>query len=160
MEKLKPIKRSKELAPLSREHHDGLILVWKIRMGIKKSIELTRIGKYVQFFYQTSLSRHFEIEEEYVFSLLPPQNMERKEAETQHLVLRRQIAEIGEAATLTNTSLIDFSDLLEGHIRFEERILFPMIEKEADPVLFSTYGKMLIEEEVKSCAVYSDEFWL
>ncbi len=160
MEKLKPIKRSKELAPLSREHHDGLMLVWKIRRGIKKGIQLERIGKYVQFFYQNSLRRHFEIEEEYVFLLLSQHNMERKEAEAQHLVLRRQIEEMSDIAQLINACLIEFSDLLERHIRFEERILFPLIEKEADPVLFSTYGKMLIDEEVKGCAIYNDEFWL
>ena len=34
MEEIKPLKRSKELAPLSREHHDGLLFAWKIKQGL------------------------------------------------------------------------------------------------------------------------------
>ena len=160
MEKLKPIKRSKELAPLSREHHDGLMLVWKIRKGIRKETEPQRIGKYVQFFYRNHLIRHFEIEEQYIFSLLPPTNPVRLEAESQHTELRKMIGEISDPKLLNITCLVGFSDLLEGHIRLEERILFPLIEKEADPGLFATYGNMLANEEILGCSVYADEFWL
>ena len=33
-----PIKRSEYLKPLSRDHHQGLLLCWKIRTGLKKGI--------------------------------------------------------------------------------------------------------------------------
>ncbi|WP_241739476.1 hypothetical protein [Aestuariibaculum marinum] len=33
---MKPLKRHKALQPLSREHHYGLLLTWKIRTGFKK----------------------------------------------------------------------------------------------------------------------------
>ena len=49
--KSKPIKRHKALQPLSRDHHHGLLLSWKIRAGFSKNIEPNRIlykGK--QFF--------------------------------------------------------------------------------------------------------------
>ena len=39
---IKPIKRSKQLAPLSREHHDGLMYVWKIREVLLPSAVLYR----------------------------------------------------------------------------------------------------------------------
>jgi len=38
-----PIKRSIALQPLSREHHHGLLLCWKIRTGLKKGIDIDRI---------------------------------------------------------------------------------------------------------------------
>ena len=45
----KPQKRHKALQPLSREHHHGLLLSWKIRTGFSKDIaqnvlEPTQIG--------------------------------------------------------------------------------------------------------------------
>ena len=41
-----PIKRSEFLKPISREHHHGLLLCWKIRAGLKKGIEPERIKLY------------------------------------------------------------------------------------------------------------------
>jgi len=40
-----PIKRNEALKPLSRDHHHGLLLCWKIRQGIKLNIEPERIKK-------------------------------------------------------------------------------------------------------------------
>ena len=37
--KNKPIKRHKAIQPLSREHHQGLLLCWKIGKGFEKGIE-------------------------------------------------------------------------------------------------------------------------
>ena len=53
----KPIKRSEELVSLSRDHHDGLLLSWKIRTGINKGIELKRIADYVLHSYRTELDK-------------------------------------------------------------------------------------------------------
>ena len=35
----KPLKRHAGLVELSRDHHHGLLLSWKIRQGLKKEIE-------------------------------------------------------------------------------------------------------------------------
>jgi len=48
MEPKKPIKRDKVLQPLSHDHHQGLLLCWKIRTGIKKGIELWNGSKPIQ----------------------------------------------------------------------------------------------------------------
>ena len=42
----KPIKRSKQLSPLSREHHDGLLFAWKIRQGFENGTPLEEMRKY------------------------------------------------------------------------------------------------------------------
>jgi hypothetical protein len=70
----KPIKRSEFLKPLSREHHRGLLFCWKIRAGIKKNVEVSRIKKYADWFYQNYLVPHFEVEEKYVFPILGNEN--------------------------------------------------------------------------------------
>ncbi len=41
----KPIKRSVALKPLSREHHHGLLLSWKIREGFNRNVEIERIKR-------------------------------------------------------------------------------------------------------------------
>jgi len=51
----KPLKRYKALQPLSKEHHHGLLLSWKLRMGFKKNIEIERMKTYADWFYQTHL---------------------------------------------------------------------------------------------------------
>ena len=61
-----PIKRSIALQPLSREHHHGLLLCWKIRTGLKKGIDIDRIKKYSDWFFKNSLLTHFNIEEELI----------------------------------------------------------------------------------------------
>ena len=38
MNQPKPIKRSKELVPLSKEHHEGLLFAWKIKQGLQNGI--------------------------------------------------------------------------------------------------------------------------
>lgn len=59
----KPIKRYETIAQFSREHHFGLLLVWKIKQGIKKSISPERISNYVLCFYEQDLKQHFSNEE-------------------------------------------------------------------------------------------------
>jgi hypothetical protein len=71
MEKLKPLKRNAALADFSRDHHIALLLLWKIREGMKKSIQPARMGKYVVHFFESELIPHFKTEEELLFSRLP-----------------------------------------------------------------------------------------
>jgi hypothetical protein len=61
--KIAPIKRDKALQEVSREHHHGLLLCWKIRKGFSKGIEPERIKRYADWFYKTHLISHFEVEE-------------------------------------------------------------------------------------------------
>jgi hypothetical protein len=85
MAELKPIKRSNELKALSREHHDGLLLCWKINTGLNKNIALDRITSYLVDFFDHSIEAHFAEEENYVYPLIDPGHKDRKEAEAQHV---------------------------------------------------------------------------
>ncbi|NJO25088.1 MAG: hypothetical protein HC867_03800 [Bacteroidia bacterium] len=68
MEKTEPIKRSPQLAPLSREHHDGLLFVWKIRQGLQNNTDVLTIADFILWYDEQHLKTHFETEEK----LLPP----------------------------------------------------------------------------------------
>lgn len=148
---IKPIKRAKALLPLSREHHHGLLLCWKIKTGIGRNIEAARIKKYVAWFYETHLSPHFEFEEKYVFPLLGA-SYKRKLAEKQHL----QIRQIIEPA-FSHDDLHQLQYLLNEHIRFEERELFNDIQDLGLSEKLSAIEGLI--KETKFCENESDPFW-
>ena len=123
----KPLKRHKALQPLSRDHHQGLLLSWKIRSGFSKNIEAERIKTYTDWFFETHLMPHFELEETYIFPLLEADNELIKRAMADHRRLKR----LFNAKDNIEKSLHKIEEELEQHIRFEERVLFPEIQKVA-----------------------------
>lgn len=155
----KPIKRSKELASLSREHHDGLLLCWKINTGLDNNIPTERIGAYVLNFYDTNLNQHFIEEERYLFPLLPANNPDREEAETHHKMLREMIAVFRNIDQINALSLKYFAETLNTHIRFEERVLFNIIEEEAGIDKLKSIEKN-ITGHIRQTAEWHDQFWL
>ena len=124
-----PIKRHKSLRPLSREHHDGLLLCWKIRRGIQKQVDPGRIGRYVQYYLKTHLEPHFRIEEQAVFPVLGQENEMVRQALDDHNRLRS----LRELDHPNYTALELIQQQLEKHIRFEERVLFQELQKVATP---------------------------
>ena len=53
--------------------------------------------------------------------------------------------------------LLDFSEKLNAHIRFEERILFPHIEKSTSKEQLD--GVLKVHGDEISCDTWSDPFW-
>lgn len=154
-----PIKRSKELVTLSREHHDGLLLCWKINSSLNKGIPLSRISPYIIYFFDNSLKMHFEEEEHFVFSLLKPDNIYRKDAEMQHKLLREMIENIRNSYLLSAGSLKYFAETLNNHIRYEERVLFNIIENETDKTALKSLENKLTSHS-KCDSGWEDQFWL
>lgn len=120
----KPLKRHPALVELSRDHHGGLLLCWKIRMGLKNEVEPSRIKDYVLYFFREHLQDHFKWEEELVFCHLPEDDSLRKKAESQHRKLRKRMDELDDKPERISTILGAIEEEVEGHIRFEERELF------------------------------------
>ena len=147
-----PLKRHGGLQPLSREHHQGLILALNVDKGIKKGIAVDRIVKYIIDHYEQLLKPHFEFEEKEVFTFLPKANEFRQKAEQQHEAIERIVQGLNSINDCKN-----FSDLLRKHIRFEERELFELIQKHVAPEeLDHLIGKW---DENLSCMNWDDRFW-
>src|SRR5690606_18700127 len=125
--KPKPLKPHKALQPFSREHHHGLLLSWKIRSGFNKNIDVERIKTYADWFFENELIPHFELEETHIFPLLDADNDLVKRALAEHRRLKRLFNDDKDI----EKSLHKIEEELEQHIRFEERILFPEIQKNA-----------------------------
>ncbi|MEY4057339.1 MAG: hemerythrin domain-containing protein [Chitinophagia bacterium] len=118
-----PIKRTSSLISYSKEHHFGLLLVWKIRQGIKREIITERIANYILYFFEADLKYHFKDEERYLFTLLPTNNNLRQIAEQEHSKIFNLITSIHLDKT-NETLILEFAEILENHIHFEERVLF------------------------------------
>ncbi|MBO2542854.1 hemerythrin domain-containing protein [Salegentibacter sp. BDJ18] len=123
----KPIKRHEALKPLSREHHHGLLLCWKIRQGVKKEVEVARIKAYTEWFKIHYLDPHFEAEEEYIFPVLGNEHELVKRALKEHRRLKRLFSQVTEVEIALN----NIEEELDSHIRFEERVLFNEIQEVA-----------------------------
>lgn len=123
-----PIKRHPAIASFSRDHHFGLLLVWKIRQGLKNGVSPERISNYVIYFFDKDLKNHFLEEEELLFGKLPVDNTLRQKAENDHKLIRQLLSYIQKDRS--NPALLSqMADEMERHIRFEERELFGYLQK-------------------------------
>ncbi len=148
-----PLKRKEALIPISREHHHGLLLCWKIRTGFRKNIDPQRIKNYSNWFYENHLSHHFEIEEKYIFNILEPNDQLVKKAYSQHKRLRKLFESNTDIAN--HLSLIE--EELESHIRFEERVLFKSVEDLATDEQLNLISQHHVSEPFEDNL--EDKFW-
>ncbi|MFZ6051345.1 hemerythrin domain-containing protein [Halocola ammonii] len=153
--KNKPIKRFEELQPLSREHHHGLLLSWKIKQGVSKSIESKRIAAYVNWFYEKFLTDHFQMEERWVFPVLGAADPLVKRALKEHRQIERMMSE----DEMDYSHLLEFADLLNDHIRFEERKLFNKVQDAASQDELSEIEKRHNSDGVSDNG-WEDQFWM
>ena len=149
------MKRNENLVPLSRDHHFGLLCSWKIQQGVKKEIPYDRIRKYINFFWEHHLEKHFETED----TVLPEVKDEAlyTRMEKEHHEIKSLIRQIN--ASEDPRLLLDFAEALHNHIRFEERVVFPDYEKKLSGNELEKIGDYLQKNHPKEQDDYPDEFW-
>lgn len=121
------IKRDPALKEYSKDHHQALLLCWKIQVGFSKGIAAERIKKYSDWFYENHILEHFQLEEKYLFPVLGNENKLIIQALEEHKILLALFTD----TTQIETSLKQIQTLLKSHIRFEEQILFNEIQSAA-----------------------------
>ena len=149
------MKRNENIIPLSHDHHFGLLCCWKIRQGLKKNIDLERIKKYIDYFWNHHLKEHFKEEEEILFPYLKDEFSSRVARE--HRDLELIFNEIQKNTSVIN--LENFANLLDDHIRFEERQWFPHLEQNLTETQFIEIGNALQKVHSDEKDDYQDEFW-
>ncbi len=158
MEVKKPLKRSPAIVEFSKDHHFALLLVWKIKEGLKKSIESNRISNYVIHFYDTDLIHHFKDEEGMLFNKLSSENQLRMQAESEHKNIKQLIDELRNDSD-NKIVLENFADSLEKHIRFEERELFKYIQQNFSEDELAEIASSLKVREHEPDEAWNDIFW-
>lgn len=152
----KPLKRHEALKPLSKDHHHGLLLCWKIREGRKKEIASDRIKAYTDYFFASQLLPHFKFEEDEIFVLLGEEHPMVKKAQTEHVRLRSLFQE----KEKVDRSLSEIEKELEQHIRFEERVLFNEIQQEVSEEQLEKLKNKEEEVITPDPDAWEDKFWL
>jgi hemerythrin-like domain-containing protein len=156
-----PLKRSKNLVWLSRDHHEGLLIVWKIRQGIRYETSISRISDYIVVVFSKELEPHFLEEENLLFTNLAEDDTLRLTAEQHHAALREKIKELKTDTEINVQHFHSFADLLEVHIRFEERILFPHLERAIKEEELEIVGSLLeADHQKKKAFSWHDQFWI
>jgi iron-sulfur cluster repair protein YtfE (RIC family) len=130
--------RHPSLVPLSHDHHHGLALALRCRkqaLGQMKPMGaagLRERAKEFLAFYTNNLVPHFKAEEDVLFPALrdavPDSAVIIDSLAQDHAQIRRAMPQL-EAGTGLAKLIFDLGDLLERHIRKEERELFPLFEQ-------------------------------
>ena len=130
-----PIKRHKALAPLSRNHHQGLILAQLIKKDAPDYKDLPKtISDKVEYtidIYKNELVKHFTNEEEILYPAVKNKSNEIdelfEEIISEHKKIKQLVVQL-EFSENKSDILNELGVLLESHIRKEERVLFEKIQ--------------------------------
>ena len=154
-EKNPALKRNECLVSLSHEHHHGLVFCKRLKKAehAKENI----IKKFVNDFWVKSLAKHFETEEK-LFLPVMKENALKTQFINEHLQIKKLISEIKSTDHNVQKMALQLANILNDHIRFEERIMFPEIEKIVDAEKLKKIGSELKETEI-SAHNFLPEFW-
>lgn len=146
------MKRHKSLIKLSREHHDGLIAAQLLKKGAAeyKGMPSDFKGKseYIIEFYKNHLIPHFKNEEEKLFPSV--KNFDSVidklilELISEHKLITEYIMTV-EKNNHSEETLNELGDLLDKHIRKEERELFELIQSRYSKHELEKINKILSE---------------
>ena len=132
-------KRHPSLIPLSREHHHGLLLAFRIKHGLPKTRRPydspQEQAADTMHFFKSGLAPHFAAEADILFPAIrvmqPQASALLDRLLEEHAALRELVHQLGQQppdGPRLTALLASFGTLLERHIRCEERELFPVYE--------------------------------
>ena len=137
------MKRSPELAGLSRDHHRALEVALRLRRATAVDVEAVVAGFLV--FWRDHGERHFEVEEDVLLGALPGDDREWAAAaqriRSEHGELRSRAAALKDAPAVDRAH--DVGERLTAHVRFEEREAFPLLEQRLSAAALARLGRAL-----------------
>lgn len=140
------MKRSRELKPLSSEHHQALLVAFQLKQGLAGHADsagaprdLPGLLALARRFEEQVLRPHAKAEEDLLGQYLTAGDMTRLRSEHKELARLVDTARTARSADL-RAGLGSFADLLERHVRWEERELFPYAEAHMDEAALATIG--------------------
>lgn len=148
------MKRSRALRPLSSEHHQALLVAFQLKKGLAGHAESAGAPKdlpgllaLARRFEERVFRPHAKAEEELLGPLLLADDLRRLASEHAELTRLLQAAK-GSPPAQQRALLTGFAELLERHIRWEERDLFAYAEDHVDAATLAIIGGALEERLV------------
>jgi hemerythrin-like domain-containing protein len=136
------MQRDPSLVPLSRQHFRALVLCMRIhrRRAARSVLQREMLG-----LYSDDVRFHFQAEEKFLFPAarrLPAAAPLVPELLAEHRKLRRAFA-AARRRTLKSAELTRFADLLEAHVRKEERQLFEECQRQMSEKELGELGRRM-----------------
>lgn len=136
------MRRSAELAGLSRQHHVALEHALRLRRAT--SDDATAVVERFLAFMDDDGERHFAAEEDVLLPVLAGEGEAHAERlRIEHRELRERVAQLRRSADVAAVAAT--GELLSAHVRFEERELFPHLERTLTPAALGEVGRRLDE---------------
>lgn len=142
------MKRSPELTPLSHDHHQALFVAQRL----KRADDADDARERFLAFWRSHGRGHFAIEEDI---LLPGWIADDADADrnaaarvaAEHLEIRSEARRLMRGGAVELEELHRLGALLESHVRFEERELFPAIESGLEAGAIARLGEEIAAAE-------------
>jgi len=141
------MKRSLELAPLSRDHHKALEVAVRLRRVTDET--LTEAVEHFLSFWARHEERHFVIEERLLLPALSEHDAEwaaaTRRVREEHAEIRSRAAALPGAPSLESAR--ELGELLGAHVRYEEGQVFPMVEESLPREALAALGRELMSAQ-------------
>ncbi len=125
------MKRDAALVSLSRDHHHALAVALKLRRATESTADDARVALAV--YWSPHGRMHFRLEEEVMLPAYAghgdPHHPLVSRALCDHVAIRHRVHAVLADSESTVADLHDLGGLISAHVRFEERELFPLIER-------------------------------
>lgn len=125
------MKRNQALIPLTHDHHHVLAMIRRSRAALRSEQGAAKAVEKLAEFYEAEMISHFREEEEQIFPLLVDEQGqipdELARAMREHLqvhALMKQLRRLPSVPVLE-----ELLDVMEEHVRLEEKKLFPLVEE-------------------------------
>ena len=122
-------------------------------------VGMERIRKYVQYFWQQHLQPHFREEEKIFFAPIKDRLVQR--AINEHKYIKQQVEDLANySGNNERKSLAKIADMVYEHVRYEERDLFPHLERKLSKEQLENIGEQIEKHHQTSLRdLYEDQFW-
>jgi hemerythrin-like domain-containing protein len=123
--------RHHSLVTLSHDHHHGLIAAVRLKRGNPAYHASASVAESVEELWKRELEEHFEREERWLFPLASSERAREMvvRALDEHARMRSLVEEARRDDDV-EAAARSLGELLESHIRFEERELFEVLQAE------------------------------
>ncbi len=155
------MKRSINLQPLSKHHHDELLGCLIIKKGVQKNADIIILKDFTNKFWNDHLKNHLDLEENVLIPFLVKHGFENryiKMLRTDHLIINVVLERLNKFDSRPKVCAI-FANLVEQHIRFQERFIFGIMQESISETQLEELRLQLNGIHQSRCIDYPVKFW-
>ena len=151
----KKASRNENLYVFSHEHHHGL--VFAVRLKKASNTDDETLKKYISHFWNNSLDAHFKKEEDLFLQWISDKDL-KDQFLAEHKSINSLVNDIHTSNDQIVKKSLDLSEQLKQHVKFEEKLLFPWLQKNLSLSQLNAIGASLKNVEVKAHE-FEPKFW-